>query len=264
MSNQEPEESRPGRVLVITGGSAGIGLEIARRRATAGDRILITGRHQSALDAALLDLGTGVALAVDAGHPDAADLVVDAALTAYGALDVIVASAAHIPAQGSLIDANDADIDAAWQTNVAAPLRLVRAAWSRAMCQSGGNIVMMGSLGGQAFQPDMGLYCVTKAALHHLTRILAAELGPTVRVNAVAPGMIRTEGARVAWEPAENMVRARSPLGRLGETTDIADAIDFLIEPSSSWITGQVLVIDGGATVQLARPRPRQRTEIQS
>ena len=243
------------RVVVITGASAGIGLAVARRRVEAGDHIVITGRDQGPLDAALRKLGSGVAVAVDAGANDAADQVVEAALSAYGALDVIVANAARIPEPVSLMEADEEDIDAVWRTNVAAPLRLVRAAWSATMCRTGGQVVMVGSLGGQAFQPDMGLYCTSKAALHHLTRILAAELGPIVRVNAVAPGLIRTEGARVGWEPAEPLIRDRSPLGRVGETADVADAIDFLIEPTSSWITGQILIVDGGASVQLARPR---------
>jgi NAD(P)-dependent dehydrogenase (short-subunit alcohol dehydrogenase family) len=143
--------------------------------------------------------------------------------------------------------------DRVWQTNVAGPLRLVRAAAKGPFSGRGGIVVMVGSLGGQALQPDMGLYSASKAALHHLTRILAAELGPEIRVNAVAPGLVRTEGARAGWEAAESTIRARSPLGRLGEADDIAYAVDFLIDERSSWMTGQVLVVDGGASVQLGR-----------
>lgn len=250
-----------GRVVVVTGASAGIGYAIAERRVAAGDRVVITGRRSEPLQEALSRLGAGLAVAVDAGAPEAAQAVVSAAIDAYGTVDVIVAGAAHIPAPGPLMAAADEDIDAVWRTNVAAPLRLVRAAWDGAMRENGGQVVMIGSLGGQAFQPDMGLYSASKAALHHLTRILAAELGPAVRVNAVAPGLIRTEGSRAGWEPAQASIRARSPLGRLGEVGDVADAVDFLIGAHSSWITGQVLVLDGGATVQLARrTRTKEKT----
>jgi len=105
---------------------------------------------------------------------------------------------------------------------------------------------MVGSLGGQALQPDMGLYSASKAALHHLTRILAAELGPEIRVNAVAPGL-----------PADPRA-----LGRLGEVDDIANTVDFLIDERSSWMTGQVLVVDGGASVQLGRRGRRPAPEV--
>lgn len=246
--------ARAGRVVVVTGASAGIGLAIAARRAAAGDRVVITSRRPDVLAAAAESIGGAITVAVDAAAPEAARMVVDAAMTAYGSVDVVVANAAHIPPTGALLEVDDADVDAVWQANVAAPLRLIREAWRAWMGEHGGTVVTIGSLGGQLFQPGMGLYSASKAALHHMTRILAAELGPAVRVNAIAPGLIRTEGSRVAWEPAEAAIRARSPLARLGEVDDVADAVDFLVGEQSSWITGQVLVLDGGATVQLARP----------
>lgn len=258
-----PEGAQPhsdASVVIVTGASAGIGLAIAARRAALGERVVVTGRDAARLDEAAGPIGA-LAVAVDAGDPEAAELVVAAAMDSYGRVDSIVANAAYIPEPGPLLQASDDDVDRVWHTNVAAPLRLVRAAWNAGMCEHGGAVVMMGSLGGQAFQADMGLYSASKAALHHLTRILAAELGPLVRVNAIAPGLVRTEGSRIGWERAEPMVRERSPLARIGEPDDIADAVDFLLGPQSSWITGQVLVLDGGATVQLARrAKPRKET----
>lgn len=249
---------RNGRVVAVTGASGGIGLAIARRRAELGDRVLITGRRPGPLQSAAEGIGPQAsALACDSADPASAGQIVEAAVERFGRLDVVVANAAHVPPLSSLLDADEADIDLVWQTNVAGPLRLVRAAVAGPFAD-GGVVVMVGSLGGQSLQPDMGLYSASKAALHHLTRILAAELGPAVRVNAVAPGLVRTEGARVGWEAAEAMIRARSPLARLGEPDDIADAVDFLVDDASSWLTGQILVVDGGASVQLGRRTRRQ------
>jgi NAD(P)-dependent dehydrogenase (short-subunit alcohol dehydrogenase family) len=245
---------RSDRVVAVTGASGGIGRAIAQHRAELGDRVLITGRRPGPLQSAAAEMGPGVsALVADSADPASAGLIVAAAVERFGGLDIVVANAAHVPPLTSLLEAEESDIDLVWQTNVAGPLRLVRAAAKGPFSGRGGIVVMVGSLGGQALQPDMGLYSASKAALHHLTRILAAELGPEIRVNAVAPGLVRTEGARVGWEAAEPTIRARSPLGRLGEVDDIAYTVDFLIDERSSWMTGQVLVVDGGASVQLGR-----------
>jgi len=242
------------RVVAVTGASGGIGLAIARHRAELGDRVIITGRRPGPLQSAAEALGPRAsALVADSADPASAGRVVAAALDRFGRLDVVVANAAHVPPLTSLLEAAESDIDLVWQTNVAGPLRLVRAAARGPFARQGGVVVMVGSLGGQALQPEMGLYSASKAALHHLTRILAAELGPEIRVNAVAPGLVRTEGARIGWEAAESTIRARSPLGRLGEVDDIANAVDFLLDERSAWMTGQVLVVDGGASVQLGR-----------
>jgi NAD(P)-dependent dehydrogenase (short-subunit alcohol dehydrogenase family) len=260
---------RGDRVIAVTGASGGIGLAIARHRAELGDRVLITGRRLGPLQSAAEAMGPAVsALVADSADPASAGLIVAAAQERFGGLDVVVANAAHVPPLTSLLDAAESDIDLVWQTNVAGPLRLVRAAARGPFAGQGGIVVMVGSLGGQALQPDMGLYSASKAALHHLTRILAAELGPEIRVNAVAPGLVRTEGARIGWEAAESTIRARSPLGRLGEVDDIANTVDFLVDERSSWITGQVLVVDGGASVQLGRrgrrPASASLTEARS
>jgi NAD(P)-dependent dehydrogenase (short-subunit alcohol dehydrogenase family) len=252
-------------VVAVTGASGGIGFAIAQRRAALGDRVLITGRRPGPLQSAAAAIGPRASTLVsDSADPQSGERVAATAVERFGRLDVVVANAAHVPPLTSLLDAAEADIDLVWQTNVAGPLRLVRAAVRGPFAEGGGVVVMVGSLGGQGLQPEMGLYSASKAALHHLTRILAAELGPAVRVNAVAPGLVRTEGARVGWEAAEATIRARSPLGRLGEVDDIANAVDFLIDEQSSWMTGQVLVVDGGASVQLGRRarRPAAAAEV--
>lgn len=254
----------PSPVAIITGASEGIGFSIARRCADLGYQLVICGRREEPLAAAASDLSAHTQVVAVIGSitdPATVDRCCQAAVEQLGSLDVVVNNAAYVPVQGPVIDSDDDDIEAVWQTNVAAGLRLVRAAWKAAMAERGGVVLNVGSLGGLALQPGMGLYGASKAGLHHLTRILAAELGPAVRVNAIAPGLVRTEGSRVGWEVAEATVIARSPLGRLGEPEDIADAAEFLIGAQSSWITGQVLVVDGGASVQLGRGRPNRQHE---
>jgi NAD(P)-dependent dehydrogenase (short-subunit alcohol dehydrogenase family) len=118
------------------------------------------------------------------------------------------------------------------------------------MAERGGAIVNIASVGGLATEPGIGYYNATKAAVIHLTRQFAAELAPTVRVNAIAPGIVRTQLARALWEPHEDALNRALPLGRIGEPEDIAAAAVFLAGTGASWLTGQTLVVDGGALVR--------------
>ena len=118
------------------------------------------------------------------------------------------------------------------------------------MRERGGSIVNIASVGGLSVEPAIGIYNGTKAALIHLTRTLAAELAPGVRVNGVAPGLVKTEMARAIWEADEDAIAARIPLQRLGEPADIANAVVFLVSDAASWITGQTLVVDGGVLMR--------------
>jgi NAD(P)-dependent dehydrogenase (short-subunit alcohol dehydrogenase family) len=133
------------------------------------------------------------------------------------------------------------------QVNQEAALIWAQCAWRASMASNGGVIINVSSVGGFAVERGIGWYNVTKAALAHLTRQLAYELGPAVRVNALAPGLVRTDFARALWEPAGDAVAARLPLRRLGEPDDIAKAAVFLASDAASWVTGHVLVVDGGA-----------------
>ena len=133
------------------------------------------------------------------------------------------------------------------QVNQQAYLTWTQCAWRASMESGGGNIINMSSVGALAVEPGIGWYNVTKAAVAHLTRQLAGELGPAVRVNALAPGLVKTDFARALWERGEERIAARLPLRRLGEPDDIANAALFLASDAASWLTGQVLVVDGGA-----------------
>ena len=135
--------------------------------------------------------------------------------------------------------------------NIAGPLRFVRAAWHRWMREHGGVVLNVVSVGGMRPGPFIGAYNTSKAALIHLTRQLAQELAPGVRVNAVAPGLVKTDMARALWEPNEDAMARSHALGRLGVPDDIASAALFLVSNASSWMTGEVLVVDGGAGVSV-------------
>ncbi|HEY4947371.1 MAG TPA: SDR family oxidoreductase, partial [Acidimicrobiales bacterium] len=126
-------------------------------------------------------------------------------------------------------------------------LEWVQAAWRAGMSERGGVVLNLASIGGLSVEAGIGWYNVTKAAVIHLTSQLAGELGPKVRVNALAPGLVKTQFARALWKPAEDAISRRLPLGRLGEVDDIANAALFLCSDAASWITGETLVIDGGA-----------------
>ncbi|MGI5158964.1 SDR family oxidoreductase [Microbispora sp. CA-102843] len=251
-----------GKVALVTGASEGIGRAIATRCAAEGARVVVTARRREPLAALAAELGTAVArpVVVDAGGPGVERICVEAALEHFGRLDVLVNNAAYVPPPGRLLDYDDEAVSRVWEVNVAAPLRLVRQAYRSWMSEHGGVVLNVGSLGGVSLQANMGLYNVSKAALHHLTRMLAAELGPRVRVNAIAPGLIRTPGTRAVWETAEPLMRARSPMGRLGEPDDVASLAAFLIGPESSWMTGETVNLDGGASVQLGRRSKSRRT----
>ena len=141
--------------------------------------------------------------------------------------------------------------DKTFEVNLRGPLIWTQLAWTRWMQKNGGSVINVSSNGGYVTSSALGVYNVTKAALIQLTKQLASELGPDVRVNAVAPGLIRTDFARVLWEGERGeLVAKATPLKRLGEPNDIGDAALFLASDASSWITGQTIVIDGGALIR--------------
>ncbi len=162
-------------------------------------------------------------------------------------------NAATNPYMGPSIDIDLDRYDKTLHVNLRGPLVWTQLAWNRSMRERGGSVINIASVGGFGVEPSIGIYNTTKAALIYLTRTLAAELAPGVRVNAIAPGLVKTDMARALWEPNEELLAKRMPLRRLGEPDDIGKAALFFASDLSSWITGHTLVVDGGALVRPAR-----------
>jgi NAD(P)-dependent dehydrogenase (short-subunit alcohol dehydrogenase family) len=252
----QPPTSLAGRVAVITGGSRGIGLATARAFVDAGARVMITSRKADQLEEAVAALGPGTAwFAGNAGDEKTARACAEATLARFGRLDVLVNGAGVNIHFGSTIDVEHAAAEKILHANVLGPMMWMKWAWRLSMAERGGSIVNMASLGGVHIEPNLGMYNASKAALIQLTRQLAAELAPSVRVNAVAPGLVRTEFARAIWAADEAAATARTPLGRIGEVSDVSAAVLYLASDAAAWVTGQVLTVDGGASVRGAVPR---------
>jgi NAD(P)-dependent dehydrogenase (short-subunit alcohol dehydrogenase family) len=252
------EISLDGKVALVTGASRGIGKAIARAYADAGASVLLSSRKLADLEAAAAEIGGDVDVVVaNAGDPAQAEAAVERCIERFGRLDILVNNAATNPYFGPTIDIDLPRYDKTWEVNLRGAFVWTQLAWRRSMEEHGGSVVNIASVGGLSVEPTIGIYNATKAALLHLTRTLAAELAPGVRVNAIAPGLVKTDMARALWEPNEARLGASMPLGRLGEPTDIAGAALFLASDLASWITGHTMVVDGGA---LLGPAARRST----
>jgi NAD(P)-dependent dehydrogenase (short-subunit alcohol dehydrogenase family) len=240
-------------VAIVNGASRGIGFETARRLLAGGYRVCITGRKPDRLECsrALLHQGGGTVLAVAGAAEDLEhqDEVVRTVLERWSRIDVLINNAGTSPFLGDLLDAEREHLDRAWSVNVAAPWGWSKCVVREYMREHGGAIVNTASIGGTYPVPRVGLYNVTKAALIHMTRQLALELAPRVRVNAVAPATITTDFSRAKYEGREDEVAAQYPLRRLGTASEVAAAIVMLCDGTLSWVTGQTLVLDGGASL---------------
>ena len=239
------------RTALVTGGSRGIGLAIARKLVDRGDRVVITARKPKELQAAVETLGgTDVALAVpgNAGDPDHRTAAVRAAIDSFGNCDYVVSNVGINPVYGRVIDT---DLDAArkiFDVNYIGALGFVQEGYHQWMGEHGGAVLFLASVAGLRSAGGIGVYGSSKAALFHLTSHLGVELGPQVRVNALAPAVVKTKFATTLFQGREEEVAKRYPAGRLGVPEDIASAAAFLLSDEASWITGQTLVIDGGVT----------------
>jgi NAD(P)-dependent dehydrogenase (short-subunit alcohol dehydrogenase family) len=244
-----------GKVALITGASKGIGLGMATAYAREGAAVMLSSRKQDALDEAARGIEAEVpgarlaTFAANAGEPDQAEECVAATVDRLGGIDVLINNAATNPVMGRTIDADLDAWDKTFRVNVRGALVWAQLAWRATMEANGGSIINISSVGGIAGTSGIGAYNITKAAIIHLTKVLAVEMAPQVRVNAIAPGLVKTDFARALWEPAGDAAGRGLPLGRLGEPDDIAGSAVFLASDAARWITGHVLVVDGGALV---------------
>jgi NAD(P)-dependent dehydrogenase (short-subunit alcohol dehydrogenase family) len=244
-----------GKTALVTGASRGIGMAIAQVFAEAGASVMLSSRKEEALaeakdaiDAAKGDGSGEVAWQVaNAGDPEQGEACVAATVDRFGSVDILVNNAATNPYYGPLMEIDTGRIDKTLRVNQSGYLEWTQAAWRAGMADHGGVVLNLASIGGLSVEQGIGWYNVSKAAVIHLTRQLAGELGPKVRVNALAPGLVKTFFAKALWEPAEEQIARRLPLRRLGVPEDIAAAALFLCSDAASWITGHTLVIDGGA-----------------
>jgi NAD(P)-dependent dehydrogenase (short-subunit alcohol dehydrogenase family) len=247
-----------GQVALITGGSKGIGKAIAAAMAAAGATVVISSRKADALTAAADEINAASAalagaggqaswVVAHAGDPAQAEACVAEVMNRHGRVDILVNNAATNPYMGPMLDIDSGRAAKTVEVNQYGYIvwsRLVRDAW---MAANGGAILNIASIGGLSVDGGIGYYNVTKAAVLHMTRQMAAELAPAVRVNSIAPGLVKTDMAKALWEVNEAAIARRTPLRRLGEPEDIANAALFLCSAAGSWITGQNLVVDGGA-----------------
>jgi len=243
-----------GKVAVVTGGSRGIGQAIAEEliRSGAGG-VVVTSRKPDNLAAAVAAIGESTdqpdrvhGVIAPADDPVAAHQAIVETIERFGSCDILINNAGTNPAIGNLADVDLGAVDKTWAVNQKGPIVWAQEVWHQWMESNGGVIINTASVGGFAPGPMIGAYNVSKAALIHITRQLAMEMAPGVRVNAVAPAVVKTKLSEMLWSHDEAGVAKTHPLNRLGEPQDIANAVVFLCSDKASWITGVTLPVDGG------------------
>jgi len=238
-----------GQVALVTGASRGIGLAIAQRLVSEGARVCITARKPAALEHAVAELGGGDKAIFVAGSGDDAEHqaeTVDTTISTFGRLDVLVNNTGINPTFGPLLEIDENVARKIFEVNVMSSLAWIKRAHKAWLGDNGGAIVNVASVAGLGVSPGIAFYGVSKAALISLTKQLAVELSPTVRVNAVAPAVVKTKFAEALYAHDEAGAAAQYLLKRLGEPEDVAAAVAYLASSDAAWTTGQTLVLDGG------------------
>ncbi|MFF9110300.1 SDR family oxidoreductase [Streptomyces sp. NPDC014805] len=246
MTSELPELS--GKVALVTGASRGIGYGVAEALVARGDRVCITGRNEEALKEAVERLGADRVIGVAGKAHDEAHQAeaVERTMEAFGRVDHLVNNAGTNPVFGPIADLDLNVARKVFETNVISALGFAQRTWHAWQKDNGGAIVNIASVAGLAPSPFIGAYGVSKAAMINLTIQLAHEFAPKVRVNAIAPAVVKTKFAQALYEGREEEAASAYPLKRLGVPSDIGGAAAFLTSEQSDWITGQTLVVDGG------------------
>ncbi|HEU5152892.1 MAG TPA: SDR family oxidoreductase [Iamia sp.] len=249
-----------GQVAIVTGSSRGIGRAVATRLVAEGARVVLNGRSTDSLASVASSLGAqAVAVPGSVSDPAVPGALVDAAVSSFGRIDVVVNNAATSAHYGPLLDADRSRFEKTMVANTWPAVEIVQRAVAAGLGtgDGGGAVVNVSTTGATRVHPVTGPYTASKAALEMLTQLLARELGHRgIRVNAVAPGLVRTDLARVLWEGDRGASEAELvPLLRLGEVDDIASAVCYLASGDASWITGVVLPVDGGRLLTGGEPR---------
>lgn len=242
-----------GKTALITGASRGIGFAVAERLVADGAYVVVTARGADGIAEAVARLGADRALGI-AGRSDDPEhrAEVAARLAELGGLDLLVNNVGINPVYGPLLEVDEAVSRKILEVNVLAALEWTKVAVAAGLSERRGAIVNIASLAGVSSSPGIAMYGVSKAAVLSLTRQLAVELAPAVRVNAVAPAVVKTDFAKALYADDEDRAARPYPLRRLGVPTDVSGPVTFLLSDDAAWITGQTLVIDGG--VSLAMP----------
>ncbi|MGH8690576.1 MAG: SDR family NAD(P)-dependent oxidoreductase [Burkholderiales bacterium] len=245
-----------GKVALVTGATRGIGKSIAEELARAGARVSICSRKAEACEETRAELENSgfqvLARPCNVSRREELQALVDATAAKWGGIDIVVANAAANPYYGPLTGISDDAFDKIIASNLKSVLWLAGMTLPGMESRGGGSFIFVGSIGGILANTVIGAYGISKAAGHHLVRNLAAEWGPkNVRVNAIAPGLVKTEFARALWEDEKRRAErvGITPLRRLGEPRDIGGVAVFLASPASAFITGQCIVADGGVTI---------------
>jgi NAD(P)-dependent dehydrogenase (short-subunit alcohol dehydrogenase family) len=247
-----------GKVAVITGSTRGIGLAIAERMAEHGAKVVISSRKADVCDQVAKSIndrfgkGTAVAIAANISSKENLQNLIDESNRAFGKIDVLVCNAASNPYYGPLAGISDDQFRKILDNNIVANNWLISMVVPQMIERKDGSIIVVSSIGGLKGSTILGAYAISKAADMQLARNLACEYGPhNIRVNCIAPGLIKTDFAKALWDNPENLnaSTARSPLLRIGIPDEIAGAAVFLGSKAGDFMTGQTMVIDGGATI---------------
>ena len=241
---------------IITGASRGIGEAIAHTNAQAGAKVVLASRKLESVASVAETIkqngGDALPIAAHMGEPEAITNLVQQTIATYGGVDIVVNDAATNPHFGSLLDSPESAWDKMLDVNLRGYFRLIREAVPSMEARGSGKVLNIASVAGLTPQTGMGLYCITKAAVIMLTKVLAVELGSSnIQVNAIAPGFIKTKFSQVIWQndSVRTTVTDRTPAHRIGDPEDLLGMALYLVSHASNFTTGQAVIIDGGLTL---------------